>query len=228
LSLRLVNSVLQDWGCDCIFFFNYNRINMGIRNPLVRDHMAALFGNTRTEALIEAVEGLGAAERELCVIEELCQALKDMGGTFVLPFRFKSPQHGRTSHHLIFVSKHVRGYEIMKEIMARESSTQVQGVPSFEYNAAAAAQGVLLELAQPLDDLADLLVQQFHGRSLSMKEVYEQHHVGTHFIKSNYKSVLGELENAGRLVAAPPASRRQKRNGKIAFADRVQVEFPNE
>ena len=27
LSLRLVNSVLKDWGCDCIFFFNYNRIN---------------------------------------------------------------------------------------------------------------------------------------------------------------------------------------------------------
>jgi len=32
LSLRLVNSVLKDWGCDAIFFFNYNRINMGINN----------------------------------------------------------------------------------------------------------------------------------------------------------------------------------------------------
>ena len=30
LSLRLVNSVLKDWGCDCIFFFNYNRINMDL------------------------------------------------------------------------------------------------------------------------------------------------------------------------------------------------------
>jgi len=28
LSLRLVNSVLKDWGCDCVFFINYNRINM--------------------------------------------------------------------------------------------------------------------------------------------------------------------------------------------------------
>jgi three-Cys-motif partner protein len=25
LSLRLVNAFLKDWGCDCIFFFNYNR-----------------------------------------------------------------------------------------------------------------------------------------------------------------------------------------------------------
>ena len=24
LSLRIVNSVIKDWGCDCVFFFNYN------------------------------------------------------------------------------------------------------------------------------------------------------------------------------------------------------------
>ena len=33
LSLRLINSVLKDWGCDCILFFNYNRINVGFRIP---------------------------------------------------------------------------------------------------------------------------------------------------------------------------------------------------
>ncbi len=26
LTLKLINSVLKDWGCDCILFFNYNRI----------------------------------------------------------------------------------------------------------------------------------------------------------------------------------------------------------
>lgn len=25
LSLQLVQSVIKDWGCDCVFFFNYNR-----------------------------------------------------------------------------------------------------------------------------------------------------------------------------------------------------------
>jgi hypothetical protein len=32
---------------------------------------------------------------------------------------------------LIFVSKHFKGYEIMKIIMAKESSTEDQGVASF-------------------------------------------------------------------------------------------------
>ena len=35
LSLRLINSVLKDWACECIFFFNYNRINMGLPNDAV-------------------------------------------------------------------------------------------------------------------------------------------------------------------------------------------------
>lgn len=35
LSLKIVNGVIKDWGCDCVFFFNYNRINAGINNPVV-------------------------------------------------------------------------------------------------------------------------------------------------------------------------------------------------
>ena len=31
LSLKLVNAVVKDWACECVFFFNYNRINAGLR-----------------------------------------------------------------------------------------------------------------------------------------------------------------------------------------------------
>ena len=46
LSLALINSVLKDWGCDCIFFFNYNRINMGLNNAAVREHKCAIWSAT--------------------------------------------------------------------------------------------------------------------------------------------------------------------------------------
>jgi len=51
LSLRLINSVLRHWGSDCIVFFNYNRINSGLNNPMVREHMDALFGVERAKKL---------------------------------------------------------------------------------------------------------------------------------------------------------------------------------
>lgn len=76
LSLRLVNSVLKDWGCDCIFFFNYNRINMGLSNPMVKEHPYALFGEERTEILRPKLDLCRPQERELMIIEELCPAIK--------------------------------------------------------------------------------------------------------------------------------------------------------
>jgi three-Cys-motif partner protein len=220
LSLRLVNSVLKDWGCDCLFFFNYNRISMGINNDMVQEHMNALFGKERVKSLQAKCEGLRPWERELVIIEELCTALRELGPEYVLPFRFKNDQGTRTSHHLIFVSKGFKGYEIMKEIMAHESSTQEQGVASFEYNPAdsQARQPFLFQLSQPLDDLEQMLLKKFSGQTLSMYEVYKQHNVGYAYIKRNYKDVLIRLESEGKIKAGP------HRRG--SFGDDIMVRFP--
>jgi len=44
LSRGIIQSVVKNWGCDCVFFFNYARINAGINNDAIRPHMDALFG----------------------------------------------------------------------------------------------------------------------------------------------------------------------------------------
>ncbi len=220
LSLQLVNAVLKDWGCDCIFFFNYNRINMGLSNPVVQEHMAALFGGKREEAMRVKLEGLSPQDRENYVVEELCEALGAKRSRYVLPFTFKNEAGTRTSHHLIFVSKHPLGYGIMKEIMAGESSLHEQGVPSFQYSPADQRFPLLFELNRPLDDLENMLLAQFAGRALPMREIYERHHVGRRFIKKNYKDVLKQMEAKGVIRCEP--SKRPKNT----FGDNVQVTFP--
>jgi three-Cys-motif partner protein len=226
LSLNLIGSVLKDWGCDCLFFFNYNRINMGLANHLVRDHMNALFGESRADALRTKLETLSPYERELTIVEELVKALRDMGGEYVLPFRFINDRGSRTSHHLIFVSKHVRGYEIMKGIMATECSRAEQGVPTFEYNPADRRFHLLFEFSRPLDDLAEMLLSEFAGQTLRMNEIYERHHVGKRYIKKNYKDVLRQLEAEERIITDPPTESRRLRKGQVTFADQVKVTFP--
>jgi hypothetical protein len=220
LSLQLVNSVLKNWGCDCIFFFNYNRVNMGLTNPVVREHMNALFGDARADALRTKLEALSPEDRETCIVEELCNALGAGQTRYVLPFGFKNDIGTRTSHHLIFVSKHPLGYGIMKEIMAKESSLHEQGVPSFHYSPADKRFPLLFELNRPLDDLEELLLTKFAGQTLTMNEIYEAHHVGRRFIKKNYKDVLKQME-AKKLISCEPAKRKID-----TFADSVKVTFP--
>jgi three-Cys-motif partner protein len=160
LSLRLINSVLKDWACECIFFFNYNRINMGLSNKAVKEHMEALFGEERAAELSERLKGMPPGRRELTIVEEICQAVKQMGGKFVLPFTFKNEKGTRTSHHLIFVSKHPLGYGIMKEIMTKESSSAPMGVPTFAYNPAEREQKLLYGLGSP-GELEAVLLDRF-------------------------------------------------------------------
>jgi three-Cys-motif partner protein len=226
LTLQLVNSVLKDWGCDCIVFFNYNRINMGLTNPAVKSHLDALFGPARAAELRQKLPSMNSTRRETTIVEYLAQALKGLGGKYVLPFCFKNETGTRTSHHLIFVSKHFKGYEIMKDIMAKQSSTSEQGVPSFTYSPADEQYHLLFALSRPLHDLEDMLATDLAGQTLTVKEIYEMHSVDRPYVKKNYRDVLRKMEATGAIRTDPPASERPMRNGERTFADHVIVKFP--
>lgn len=221
LSLRLINSVLKDWGCDCIFFFNYNRINMGLPNDAVDEHIDCLFGKDRADKLRASLQSLSPQDRETAIVEELAEALQELGGKYVLPFCFHNDEGTRTSHYLIFVSKHVRGYEIMKQVMAKQSSKADQQVPSFSYCPADQRYRLLFELTRPLDDLEQMLLDEFAGRTMTMKQVFDAHHVGRPYLAKNYKAVLAKLELDGKIVVDPPAARRRKGT----FSDDASVTF---
>jgi three-Cys-motif partner protein len=222
LSLKIVNGVIKDWGCDCVFFFNYNRINAGISNDAVEQHMVSLFGPDRARKLRERVAGASPTMRESMILEEMTQAIKEMGGKHVLPFRFKNPS-GRPTHHLIFVSKSFRGYSIMKEIMTKESSTEDQGVPSFTYSPADATMPLLFSLQQPLSTLRTSLLETFTGRELTTEQIYEQHSVDRPFIMRNYKEVLRQMEEDGLIEVR---SLKSSKRPKGSFANHLLVRFP--
>jgi three-Cys-motif partner protein len=226
LSQGVIHGVLKDWGCDCVFFFNYNRINAAIDNALVEDHMAALFGAERVKNLRNLLKDMRPHQREALILEELAATLKELGGKYVLPFRFRRDQDKRTSHFLVFVSKHQLGYGIMKGIMASESSLADQGVPSFSYFPADKMTPLLFALSRPLDELEGDLLKKFSGESLSMKETFERHNVDTPYIEKNYKAALRNLEAQGKIQCVPSSSERRKIKGEVSFADHVVVKFP--
>lgn len=224
LSLQLISSAIAGWGCDCIFFFNYNRVNPALRNPLVEKHINDLFGKDQADLLREEVVNLPPDERESRIVQAIGDALKKAGGSYFQDFCFKNEDKDRTSHYLIFVSKNDRGHKIMRDIMARYSSTMIQGVPSFKYDEKPVQLSILD--SQPLDNLEDMLLDEFAGKTMTMLEVYEQHYVGKRYIKTNYKEALKNLESQGKITVDPPASKRRKNKGQTTFADDVKVTFP--
>jgi hypothetical protein len=221
LSLKLVNSVLKDWGCDCVFFFNYNRISMGLNNQSVQPHMEALFGPERAAGLRKRFEATlpCPAERETFIVEEMTNALKDMGGKHVIPFRLRNLQGTRITHHLFFVSKAFRGFERMRQIMHDQSEKEL-GVANFECNPADARYPNLFAMCRPLEDLEDLLLKDCSGKTMTLLELYESHNVAKPYVLKSYKDVLCRMEQEGKVTTDRPTRRAG------TMAPTVRITFP--
>jgi three-Cys-motif partner protein len=227
LSLTLIKSLMSDWGSDCLFFFNYNRINAAIMNRKVAEQINALFGRERADRMRTELRRDEPANREEYIVDEMVDALKVSCNAYVLPFRFISERQHRTSHYLFFVSRDVLGLIKMKEIMAKYSSSTEQGVPSMEHDPHYTGQMYLDPFRpEPILKLKHDLVSDFAGRTLSVENVIKQHTWKTRCLTKNYKDALLELEAEGIIVVDPPASERRKSKGRPTLADKKMITFP--
>lgn len=233
LSQRLIRATLKPWGCDCIFFFNYNRINAALSNPVFTDNMNQFFGSDRAERLRVELEGRNPTDRQGLIINELKRALTDLGGKYNIEYYFKDNSGQKTSHFIILASKNVLGYDMMKNIMAGESSSEDHGVPTFGFNPLDKVRSYEKDIAptlfdlssNPVEELASILLIEFAGRTLTMQEIYREHHVGRRYVLKNYREALTTLEAEGKISTVPPASQRV-RGGKLTFSPTVKVFFP--
>ncbi|WP_039944450.1 three-Cys-motif partner protein TcmP [Thermicanus aegyptius] len=229
LSLRLIRALVKDWGSDLIFFFNYNRVSMGLNNSSVTECMNNIFGEERVIQLKEEVKFMSPYERELTILNSLAESLSDQAKYYVLPFQFVNAKKNRTSHYLIFVSKHELGYTLMKEIMWDHSSEKEDGVASFSFIPLSQEYqqlSILSLYSRPLDELGIELMRKFSGKTMSVLEIFKKHHVGTPYILRNYKEALSRLEEQKRIKVNPPAEKRRMRKGKRTFPDTTIVLFP--
>ncbi len=227
MSLRLVKAVIHSWGCDCMFFFNYNRINAALSNPALAESINVFFGEARAKKLRTKLNSKSPKEREHLIIVGLKEYLAELGGTYSIEYFFKDEKGKKTSHFLIFVSKHPLGYKIMKEVMARESSNVKDGVANFGYIPKHKIQPNFLDnLYSEIDSLAESLLVTFSGQVLSAKEIFHKHNIGTNYIYANYQEALRKLEEEERITTNPSANERRKINELVTFGENVIVTFP--
>jgi len=221
VTLELIHSVIKDWGCECIFFFNYLRVNAALDNPLFSEHVDALFGTDRARSMRTALQRKSPFDREVYILDQLVEALKSHSAEYVLKFRFVSPTVDRTSHYLIFVTKGFRGYEIMKDIMAGESIPNEAEVPTFEFNENPDMHPQF-KLEDPHEDLATSLKTSLRGQTCTFSQIYERCSPGTNYVKRNFRSALAILEQRGKLSAQnEDGSKRRERT----FGDKCRITF---
>ncbi len=221
LSQRLFGSIIKDFGSECIFLFNYNRINMAIEDPKRENHIEELLGEDRLRTLRRDIVSLGSAAREARVLRAVGEAVSDIGGKYLIPFRF-AWEDGRTSHYVCFVSKNHLGCEIMKGIMARKGLADEDGVPRFEFVPGQQGHQLMFDCLRPLSRLPDDLLTSFAGRTVRVRQLFTEHHPDTPFILGNYQKVIRQLWEDGKVTCTSEKGSIRKNQ----MPEHVLVSFP--
>lgn len=205
LTLDLINSILKDFGGESIFFFNYNRTQAAIKNPLVAGHMDALFGKERADKLRFIENGSGDKEAE--ILSSLLEALTDKYGKYFCLFRFPSLKKEITSHYLIYVTKGELGYKIMQSVMAAASDfTDQYGVSNFQ---CCPGKSYNLSLFNRIEVLANGLHEKFNGKQLKLEEFWVEESIGTCFVRKNFVEAVHLLADRNMVswIGQKPARR---------------------
>lgn len=220
LSARLVRAALKDRGCECIFFFNFNRVNAAIDNACVEEHVKRLFDAADATALRDELAGLNPAQREEAVVTKLAEVIKRKHAQHVLYFRFLNDDANRTSHYLVFATKNQVGAKIMKDVMAKESSWTEGGTPGYGCSPKP-KEASILDCIDPVPELAEDLHATFAGKTMTAAGVYFRHGLDRVHTPRQYKDALKRLEAEGRVTANPPARDRRENT----MADHVEIRF---
>jgi len=78
-------------------------------------------------------------------------------------------------------------------------------------------------LSRPLDELQGMLLQEYAGRKIGFRELYQSHSEDRPFVKKNYKDVLLKMYQDGVITAINRETGKLPR--KNTFSDDMLITF---
>lgn len=222
---ELLESVIENWGSDCLFYLSIAGIRRNIEKDDQLDHLDALLGIKGVETLRGCVrQSKAVLPFHKVVCESLKAAIKRRRGgrnTYFLPFAMDADKKKMVSYCLVFLTEHHKGFELMKDIMSKESPTDAEEVPL--YCSREISQIELLFNSQ-LESLKSSLLSLHSGFSLSVSEIVKQcHERGEIFLERNVKRSIRELSEA-KLVSVSTPSGKPPQKGTMG--DNNIITFP--
>jgi three-Cys-motif partner protein len=219
----LIRHIFHAQMCDCAFFFRTSRAIAAVDNPKTQETLAELFGRTRLDELKSRFKGT-RIDREEAILAVLKAAMADAGVIHFLAFPFRIHDDGSSKHHLIYLAKHAKGYELMKDILSKNSSLFHNGVPVLGFTEVPTS-GLLFP-DDPLLELERAISSKYAGQTMTVGQLFQADHISNErFILKNYQEALRRLEEKGAVSANPPATSRRPYDGKVTMGMNVEITF---
>lgn len=215
LSLDTIKRGIENRGCDCFFFFNYDAIirSLGDNNEHLLDNLMLLFGNDAI-CLNEMVRDKDPYLKNEAIISKFEEKVRNLiPEVYVSTFKFYSDKSNKVSHYLFHVTKHERGFEAFKQVI-KQLNKDDNGFPMYEYDPKVADSPILLATTDNLEKLAHDLHCYYKGQVMGVKHIFEDYVAKSLFLPSDARKSLMYLEDHFKISIERFNKNGERRNGK--------------
>jgi hypothetical protein len=223
---------LAGWGNEIFLFVNIKRIHAAIENEKFDELMKALFPTTiekiRKDRRYSAVS---VYERLNLIMANLASEFEKSvsGKLFHCAFKFQEEDSDATSHFILHLTKHSKGYELVKQIYYNYDNIgavlERDGSYTFDAKKMGESSDAMLNFGdQNVKALSEILQKKYRGKTMTAQKLFNEHQPSGKYCGSHYAKTLRDMVEKGLVKATFTDNSQHKvsvlltNNCKLEFA----------
>ena len=217
IPFELIQRLMRNDKCEVLITFMYEEINRFIGDRKLWPSLEVTFGTDKWKQVIGMKD---PAVRDAALRGIYQEQLEEAAGIeFVRSFKMRN-RANRTDYFLFFGTNNLTGLKKMKEAMWR---TDQSGAFQFSDATDNPDQAVLFELGPDYNKLKTALVENFRGRTVTVKEIEYFVVTQTPFRETHYKrAVLAKMESSEHPEIQVHDDGKRRRG---SFPEHCRIEF---
>lgn len=124
LNLQAISAQIREESFDGVFLLNYSLLENMIANPFKAKHLETAFGKTTADRLRSVAEQLNPKQKESFFMKTFLEGLKSLKGYHYVTLTYEK---GKDIHYLVFVTRFMSRYRLMKELMSTKGYPETGG-----------------------------------------------------------------------------------------------------
>lgn len=237
VEMRAIEMIMRHERCEAFIFLNSNAVNRMAPHAASHERLVALLGTAdRVANLRDRLQPVSANESDSVyeiVADVYIESARDaLECDYAIKFAVEHESRRATSHHFIHLSKHPKGFTVMKEIMWNLGRT-VTGDPGMEFRQHSVGDTPQL-FDRALTAMSTAIVQDLAENEPAPASRYYEQWVTRPtdgFVEKAYRRGLLDLEESGSIEVVDPethqvvtaAQRKRGKGGTATLAGRYLI-----
>ncbi|MFK7797065.1 MAG: three-Cys-motif partner protein TcmP [Aureispira sp.] len=207
INPKVLAKFMENWGNELFLFVNIKRIHAAIKNSKFEDLMKILFPTNFDRIRQERRYTANPSERLNLIMDNLGDEFKSLIGNklYVTSFKFKEEDSRATSHYLMHLTKHPKGYELIKQTFHDfdniGASLEKAGTYTYDAKKMDIPVGQIQFEDQNVVNLSNELSNVFARQQVTVVDIFKKHQSNSKYCGTHYVKAIRRLVNDNKASA---------------------------